>query len=589
MLAITPSPATARATGYASVSPTARRGKVKSIMKKSSRAAKSSEDQTPQQSQQQQTWQQSPSSAVSRAPSTVARKEKVNAVSKASLAMLDPRHAMGMECYDSPQLWGSSSADEYIGLSTSPSSTLPGGDDAGSNSGLDAAYSRSASAPQAAMWKASSSPTPELEAFTTSESYSTPKVASSTDSPSLEDLEYVHGDEDAIGSALDVPTQQQQRSVSFDIDSFERSVWEEDRSGGENLRGTNSSDTARTARPSDYVGVDPLAAAAAVQAARKKKETLSRIFTWKKSSNSAAGKASKHAPPHPLSKTSFASFSHSTSDLSLHSSASLPMSAPPTCTTFEERYGALGFSQPLQSSESFAHSFYEHSRSQPCSPVRALTDLPSISDTMANGPPLADQAPRRPSVPDAYKVNAPLTTMTSNSSIKSSLPSLPSLRDLRSQGRRKRSSPPPSDGFIARSGSGDLPSSRVFATTLTESPTNESFDLPRSSSATSGGYESDVPSSASARPVSRIVSTVGRGVPGRASSRTQGNGGSTRTRIQSVYIPEDAGSPSPSLVSLASWGQSHPAPPLPALPAGFASDRATRRRSRSVGSILPCE
>ncbi|KDN52174.1 hypothetical protein K437DRAFT_34135 [Tilletiaria anomala UBC 951] len=541
---------------------------------------------------------QQQAAAVCRVASTISsrkdkEKNKINAVSKASLAMLDPRHAMGMDCNDSPTLQTKS----------------------------DSPNSPTTAAAFPASWKAASSPTPELEAFTTCESYSTPKVRflddedSNSASPG-DALTTVAGiTEDVQASVAGI-----HRAASFDVCDTERErpTWEDDMLrtsvDHQSARGTASSDTARTARPSDYVGVDLATAMASAGAGKSrgknKDSTISRLFSWKKSSSKSKVSQpvqAEYQPQPPLHRQHAQPLVHS---------ASAPLSAPAAFSTFEERYGPLlSIAQPLQPSDSYqlngsaaygpSNGFYydQESRtatatavgsgsgSQPSSPIRTTSAASAATATTATksskGPPCADELPRRPSIPDTYKIS--LFTPYSSSSSAGTV----SLRDARSQNKSRRGGAHSAaaeasvygDGFLTRENS-TAASAKATWNLLSDSESSDSLA-----------------SGANSRPISRVVQSVGRGVPVRpTSSRTQGNGGSTRGRIQSVYIPEDAGSPGVAPFDFAAWGRMgiEDAPPLPALPnaasahgagaagaAAAAGKRAARRRSRSVGSIVP--
>ncbi|EPQ31131.1 uncharacterized protein PFL1_01320 [Pseudozyma flocculosa PF-1] len=233
---------------------------------------------------------------------------KVNAVSKASLAMLDPRHAMGidvgLEWHEVPTVAyktaGSFNEDHY-----------------GSSSG---ATGRSEAV------GAEGSPTPELEAFTTT-------------------MDEISASSTPYDGRMD-------RSAS------DTSVFEDDRERDFRF-GPATVGTSPRGRPSRLDLESPTRASKSTRSNNKSSggsgggsSSLARFFTWKKKD--------KHIHPSLAD-------CRSSSDLF---DSDVPQSAPPTTTYFDLRQHA-----PLMS----AHDAFDeehNSYSLPCSPERQQTALP---------------------------------------------------------------------------------------------------------------------------------------------------------------------------------------------------------------------
>lgn len=367
------------------------------------------------------------------------KKGKINFVSKASLAMLDPRHAMGIDtgrdwddadCH-TPELHSSFDHTSQRSACRSEDSTNP-------------------------FHKWSTSPTPELAAFTGSM------------------------DEYSYGSSSTVGTSEMTRQPSASS-----SVFEDDRDVPETAsrrRFYSRKSTAPSAYPTDDILFSPLgskdkasrsAGASVTPSSSSSASSFARFFARKK----------KDKAPH-LSGLA----SRSTPDLF----DGVPQSAPPTILTFEQS----GFQFSPQRKATDASSLHSSPTSLPTSPERQPLRL------------IQDWSPSR----------------TSPLGKKKSMPALRQIREAHNavgsvQGRSiafaaHEERPRPRQSMTnARSESFDtapaLPPLPSFDTSSPMIPNEFAWDPKRGTV-----RESQMPSVGSnQRPVSRVVSSTGRGVP----------------------------------------------------------------------------
>lgn len=391
-----------------------------------------------------------PSKRSSKAASVKSKKGKINFVSKASLAIFDPRHAMGI---DTGREW-------YETDGNTPES----------RSSFDHSGRRYArhSEDNDRVHKWTTSPTPELEAFTTP----------------VDDV-YAYGTSDAAHTT----EMTRQPSASS-------SVFEDDRDVPETptrrrfLSRKSVAPSAPTALTSSYPTDDIL---------------FSPLGNSAKSSRSAG--ASVYSTSASSSSSSFARFfarkkkdkAPSLAGLASRSTPDLfdgvPQSAPPTTLTFEQS----GFQFSPQRKGSDVSSLHESPSSLPTSPVRQPVRL------------IHDISPTR---------SSPLAKKKS----------MPALRQIREQHNAASASPPrKSIAFVnpeerqrsrqalenarAEAAALDvapaLPPLPSFETSSPMIPIEFAWDSKRGTV-----RESQMPTLGSnARPVSRVVSSTGRGVP----------------------------------------------------------------------------
>jgi hypothetical protein len=328
------------------------------------------------------------------------RKDKVNVVSKASLAMLNPAYAMGIdvapswcdsplsasaaqdeESYDSLREWGAAGPAAAGALARS---VAKAGDELGGT--IEAWRSRPYWAQQHqehllqsdANWRMS--PTPELEAFTVEELDVCTSASASSSTSDLPMGEF------ASDYSLDPP------SVEYGRSSFEHDDDEVAAPVAPAVK-TRKSKTARmTRRASEdeqaHSTVMPIAGGGSKGSKSPHSNSLSRFFSWKRSTKHLGGSragAGMAVPPLP-------SFDGAGS---FDEYAAMPMSAPPAVTTFDaalagtgaprHRYG-IEESYPAQRLErggrpSLAveneQQLGSGSSSAPCTPVRAPQGLPA--------------------------------------------------------------------------------------------------------------------------------------------------------------------------------------------------------------------
>ncbi|GAC76086.1 putative transcriptional regulator DJ-1 [Moesziomyces antarcticus T-34] len=380
---------------------------------------------------------------VARPPPSKSKKGKINFVSKASLAIFDPRHAMGID----------TGRDWYEADYHTPES----------RSSFDHASHRAGrySEDRERSHKWTASPTPELEAFATS----------------MED--YAQGPSD-VAASLEMTRQPSASSSVFEDDRDAPEMPARRRFYSRKSVAASASNTPTSATfPSDDLLFSPLGtkpkssrSAGAGANAGPSSSSLARFFTRKK----------KDKAPH-LSGLA----SRSTPDLF----DGVPQSAPPTTLTFEQS----GFHFSPQRKGSSGSSLHESPSSLPTSPERAPLRM------------VQDFSPSRTS---------PLST-------KKSMPALRQIREAQSgagaaNGRsitfaapeerprpRHSNANARSDMFDAAPALPPLPS---FDSSSPMIPLEFAWDAKRRT-----GRESQMPMLGANRPVSRVVSSTGRGVP----------------------------------------------------------------------------
>ncbi|GAK65823.1 uncharacterized protein PAN0_010c4044 [Moesziomyces antarcticus] len=382
-------------------------------------------------------------SPVARPPPPKSKKGKINFVSKASLAIFDPRHAMGI---DTGRDWYE--ADYHTPESRSSF------DHASRCAGR---YSEGRE--RSHKWTAS--PTPELEAFTTS----------------MED--YAQGPSD-VAASLEMTRQPSASSSVFEDDRDAPEMPARRRFYSRKSVAASASNTPTSATfPSDDLLFSPLGtkpkssrSAGAGANAGSSSSSLARFFTRKK----------KDKAPH-LSGLA----SRSTPDLF----DGVPQSAPPTTLTFEQS----GFHFSPQRKGSSGSSLHESPSSLPTSPERAPLRM------------VQDFSPSRTS---------PLST-------KKSMPALRQIREAQSGAGTANSRSitfatpeerprPRQSNATARSDLFDaapaLPPLPSFDSSSPMIPLEFAWDAKRRTA-----RESQMPMLGANRPVSRVVSSTGRGVP----------------------------------------------------------------------------
>lgn len=380
---------------------------------------------------------------VARPPPSKSKKGKINFVSKASLAIFDPRHAMGID----------TGRDWYEADYHTPES----------RSSFDHASHRAGrySEDRERSHKWTASPTPELEAFATS----------------MED--YAQGPSD-VAASLEMTRQPSASSSVFEDDRDAPEMPARRRFYSRKSVAASASNTPTSATfPSDDLLFSPLGtkpkssrSAGAGANAGSSSSSLARFFTRKK----------KEKTPHLSSLAS-----RSTPDLF----DGVPQSAPPTTLTFEQS----GFHFSPQRKGSSGSSLHESPSSLPTSPERAPLRM------------IQDFSPSRTS---------PLST-------KKSMPALRQIREAQSgagaaNGRsitfaapeerprpRHSNANARSDMFDAAPALPPLPS---FDSSSPMIPLEFAWDAKRRT-----GRESQMPMLGANRPVSRVVSSTGRGVP----------------------------------------------------------------------------
>ncbi|TKY85418.1 hypothetical protein EX895_005580 [Sporisorium graminicola] len=369
------------------------------------------------------------------------KKDKINFVSKASLAIFDPRHAMGI---DTGLDWYDSGCNTHDSRSSfeHPSQRSAG---------------RSQENVRNQQW--STSPTPELEAFT----------------DSMGDYSY--------DSASSVANTEMTRQASASS-----SVFEDDRdipevSSRRRFLSRKSVAPVKTPVPTDDILFSPLAtkskstrstgAGASAASSLSNTSSFSRLFTRKKKDKAA----------YPIG---FAS--RSTPDLF----DDLPQSAPPTTLTFEQS----GFRFSPQRKDSDSSSLYASPPSLPTSPERRPFRMgPDISPTRTSTLSAKQSMPALRQIREAHSgVSAAQSRSIS----------------FVSPEKRQR---PRQSVATARSESFDvapaLPPLPSFETSSPMIPLEFAWDSKRGTA-----RQSQMPTLGSNnRPVSRVVSSTSRGVP----------------------------------------------------------------------------
>ncbi|PWY99456.1 hypothetical protein BCV70DRAFT_201023 [Testicularia cyperi] len=369
------------------------------------------------------------------------KKEKIKFVSKTSLAIFDPRHAMGIETghewYESPSyVYGNRESleddEQLLHRSTSASS----GPHHASHAGRG--------------WSAS--PTPELDAFT----------------GSMED--YMSSSATKAASASGAVEMTRQTSASS-------SVFEDDRDTQEPLPARKRFLSRKSTAPvvsalDDLVSSPPSATSKGKTAAKSPyggapltnpatSSSIARFFAWKKKEKQSS---------LPLA-------TKSTSDLF----DAVPQSAPPTTLAFDRSFQTI-----RERKDSDPSAVFGSPSSLPSSPVRTPVRLPQ-------------------------------NTSPTNTSPLSPKKSMPALRQIREAHNRRdiRSATKAPDGPPALPPLPNFEASPMIPLEYSwciKTGTNRESHLPASSSASSSIGSSSA-GAGNARPVSRYVSSTGRGVP----------------------------------------------------------------------------
>ncbi|CDU26355.1 uncharacterized protein SPSC_06549 [Sporisorium scitamineum] len=376
---------------------------------------------------------------TTKSSSSKSKKGKINFVSKASLAIFDPRHAMGID----------TGHDWYDSGYNTPDS----------RSSFDHTSQRGARRSQenARNNQWSTSPTPELEAFTAS----------------MDDYSY-----DSSSTTANTEMSRQPSASS--------SVFEDDRdipeaSSRRRFLPRKSVAPAKTAVPTDDILFSPLgtksksnrSTGAGAAPTLSSTSSFSRLFTRKKKD--------KAAYPGGLA-------SRSTPDLFDH----LPQSAPPTTLTFEQS----GFRFSPQRKDSDSSSLYASPPSLPTSPERRLLRIGQDFSPARTSPLSAKQS--MPALRQIREAHRGASTPQSRSITFAS----PEKR----QRPRQSVTTARSDSFDAAPALPPLPS---FDTSSPMISLEFAWDSKRRTV-----RESQMPSLGSnTRPVSRVVSSTSRGVP----------------------------------------------------------------------------
>ncbi|PWN50249.1 hypothetical protein IE53DRAFT_369066 [Violaceomyces palustris] len=463
----------------------------------------------------------SSSSEPKRSASSSTKKSKINAVSKASLAMLDPRHAMGMdigtEWCDSPTRHYSSEFEDQIEISSrGPSPVWRESEDDSVNS----------------SWTAS--PTPTLEAF------AMPDFSVKQEAIPEQEAVSIASEPEAFSSVFEDDREGDQRRFPS-ISKIQRSQYSEPSL-------SSPAKSTKAAKSSKSGGLPSSSSSSS---------SLARFFTWKRSNKDKTGNLS----------------SRSTTDLF----DSMPASAPPTTTTFDLSHDPI----MGRNGSHWNGSADDGYSSLPTSPVKENQTLPNILLATHAASPHHDSGSMSrkqsmPSLREQRKGYMPAVNASSSRSLYSSEGGEQSSHDFKvSQNLGGVPALPPLPSDIGAS-SPIIP--RGFGWGL------------------SGD---DEPNSPRSRPISRAVSSTGRGVPS--------------PRIDSMYdrksILISKQSPSPSskknarskqtgvkkddsrrmsmaqqvVDGLLSQSRGHEEP----APRARAQVKAMRRRSRSVDSRAP--
>ena len=387
----------------------------------------------------------SPSSVKvsTRAAASKAKKGKINFVSKASLATFDPRHAMGID----------TGHDWYESASNTPDS----------RSSFDQSFKRSArhSEDNERAHKWTTSPTPELEAFT----------------GSMED--YAYRPSNAVGAS----EMTRQSSASSSVFEDDRDVPESaSRRRFYSRKSVAPSMTAVT-NPADGILFSPLGAkpkslrsagaGSATGTASASNSSFTRFFARRKKNKAAhlSGIASRSTP-----------------DLF----DGMPQSAPPTTLTFEQS----GFQFSPQRKASDASSLYGSPSSLPNSPERQRVSL-----ARENSPSRTSPLSKKKSTPALRQIREAHNAVGASQARSITFASL----DERPRARQSMASHR-SESFDVAPALPPLPS---FDTSSPMIPAEFIFDSKRRTV-----RESQMPQLGSkTRPVSRAVSSTKRGVP----------------------------------------------------------------------------
>ncbi|SJX63160.1 uncharacterized protein SRS1_13985 [Sporisorium reilianum f. sp. reilianum] len=380
------------------------------------------------------------SPAKSSSSSSKSKKGKINFVSKASLALFDPRHDMGI---DTGHDWYDSSCNTPDSRSSFDHPSHRGA-------------RRSQNNTRNHQW--STSPTPELEAFTAS----------------MDDHSY--------DSASSIAHTEMTRQASASSSVFEDDRDIPEATSRRRFLSRKSVAPAKAALPTDDILFSPLGnkarsnrstGAGAGAASTSTSSSFSRLFTRKKKDKAAypAGLASRSTP-----------------DLF----DDLPQSAPPTTLTFEQS----GFRFSPQRKDSDSSSLYASPPSLPTSPERRPLRAGQDFSPVRASPLSAKQSmPALRQIREAH-----------------SGASAPQPRSITFASPEKRPRPKQSVA-TAKSTSFDtapaLPPLPSFETSSPMIPLGFAWDAKRGTV-----RESQMPSLGSnTRPVSRVVSSTGRGVP----------------------------------------------------------------------------